>query len=134
MEQNLNLNVNPYKFINKVKSIKVINRKLIMRSNKILITGSSGLFGSNLIKCLEAKNYNVIGTSLKSKSSYKCDLTKYLETKKMILQIEPDFIINLVAMTNVDDCEKNSHKAYELNVTTIKNIVQSLENKKIKYL
>ena len=52
----------------------------------------------------------------------------------MILQIQPDFIINLVAMTNVDDCEKNSYKAYELNVTTIKNIVQSLENKKIKYL
>ena len=46
----------------------------------------------------------------------------------MLQQAKPDIIINLVSLTNVDDCEKFPDKAFRSNVTTIQNLVEGIKN------
>ena len=44
----------------------------------------------------------------------------------MMQAVGPQCVINLVAATNVDECERNPHVAYMLNVRTVETIVESL--------
>ena len=50
----------------------------------------------------------------------------YLKT--IILNIDPDYIINCIALTDVDLCEKNNNLAYEVNVVGVKNIISACPN------
>ena len=50
-----------------------------------------------------------------------------------ILKTKPDVIINLVAETNLEKCEKSLIHAKKMNIETIKNVVQSINKiEKIK--
>jgi dTDP-4-dehydrorhamnose reductase len=46
----------------------------------------------------------------------------------MLESVQPDFIINLVALTNVDQCEAHPNSAYQLNVKTTENLVYWLQH------
>ena len=96
--------------------------------NKILITGGSGLLGSNIAK-LAASEFDVHATYNKNKVRIKdvhffqLDLTKKEQLVK-IEQIRPDFIIHCAAITNVDYCEDHPNEAYNQNVLTSINIAE----------
>ena len=97
---------------------------------KIFLTGASGKLGSTLISYLE-KNYNLIsvGFKKKPKNGFKLNLTKSLKVKSILNRIKPDIIIHLAALTNVDECEKNYNKAYDLNCNTTKYLVEWAEKR-----
>lgn len=88
--------------------------------NNILITGGSGLLGSNIAKLATSK-FNVYATysknevSMNGVSFFQIDLTEKKNLIK-IEQIEPNFIIHCAALTNVDYCEEHSNEAYNQNV------------------
>lgn len=88
--------------------------------NKILITGGSGLLGSNIAK-LAASEFDVYATynknevRMKDVHFFQIDLTKKEELVK-IEQIEPKYIIHCAALTNVDYCEDHPNEAYNQNV------------------
>ena len=98
---------------------------------KIFLTGASGKLGSTLISYLE-KNYNLIpiGFKKKPKNGFKLNLTKSLKVKSILNRIKPDIIIHLAAMTNVDLCEKNFKKTYDLNCNSTKHLVNWAHKKK----
>ena len=93
---------------------------------KILVTGSSGQLGNDVIKELRKFNkLNVIGVSSKD-----FDITNSFATKKYISKIKPNIIIHCAAFTDVDKAEENK-KCYDVNVngTNIyrpKNLMQNL--------
>ena len=97
-------------------------------SIKVIITGSNGLLGQNLIELL-LKNkgtYSVFGFSRgKNRSGredfdyFDVDITNHEQLKSTILKIKPDFIINTAAMTNVDTCENDREGCYDLNVNAV---------------
>ncbi len=93
----------------------------------ILILGSSGLLGSELNSGKYLKEYNIISQSLKSKTDLKINLNFFSQTTKMLEKIKPDIIINLVSLTNVDDCEKFPDKAFRSNIKTIQNLVDGIK-------
>ena len=97
---------------------------------KILILGSTGLLGKNLSIFLN-KNYKVFKHSNSKKSEFIYDLTKYDNIKKMINISKPNIIINCVGYTNVDDCENNFNKAYEINAKINLNLSKILIKKNI---
>jgi len=96
--------------------------------NKILITGGSGLLGSNLSKLAPSKfevyaTYNKNKVRMKDVHFFQIDLTKKEQLVK-IEQIKPDFIIHCAAITNVDYCEAHPDEAYNQNVLTSINIAE----------
>jgi len=97
---------------------------------KVMILGANGFLGShlynylkeknNIIKCGRNKNHDIV-----LKKIVKSNFSKIL--KKTI----PDVIINLIALTNVDICEKKRKKADEINAGIVKNIVDSITEVKL---
>lgn len=94
---------------------------------KILVLGSSGLLGSNLIDYLKKKNYKItrfIRNKKKNLNNLKyCN--SYLKKKNF------DVIINLSAITDVDKCEKNLFEAKKINYELVKNISSCIVKKKL---
>jgi dTDP-4-dehydrorhamnose reductase len=89
---------------------------------KILLIGSNGLLGSSLSKVLSL-THNVVTVTRKSENSdFKCDLTSENESIKLFEKINPEIIINLAALTDVDTCEKNVQLAYLVNTKIAENI------------
>ncbi len=105
---------------------------------KILITGSNGLLGTKLMNILS--NFNVIGIDLRSSNSMNLKLPENDITKneiiKKIEEIRPDIIIHTAAYTDVDKCEIEKEKCYDVNVNGTKNIIEAakLVNAKIIYI
>ncbi len=91
---------------------------------KILITGSNGLLGQNLIQQLAGMNHRVIATgrgpqriSQHAGINYvDLDITRTQQTRKFIRQHAPDILIHCAAMTQVDDCERDQEGSLLVNV------------------
>lgn len=96
---------------------------------KVIITGSNGLLGQSLLDLLlkDKETYKVYGFSRgKNRSgrddfSYvSIDLTEEKFLKETVEKINPDFIINTAAMTQVDECEDNKQACDALNIDVVK--------------
>ena len=96
---------------------------------KVIITGSNGLLGQSLLNLLseEKEKYEVYGFSRgvnrSGREDFKyvsIDITNEETLKKSIKEIQPDFIINTAAMTQVDDCENNKKACDVLNIDVVK--------------
>ena len=103
---------------------------------KVIVTGSNGLLGQSLVNLLlnEKENYKVYGFSRGENRSGRndfnyisIDVTDEFLLKKEIKKIEPDFIINTAAMTQVDDCETNKKACDLLNVDVVKWLAEASE-------
>lgn len=103
---------------------------------RVLIAGGSGLLGSALTIYLKTKGYEVYSTGYSSDNVIKVDFTCPKQVNLILSRYTPDYIINLVALTNVDQCEIEPQKAYLLNVKVIENIVrwQQSNNHKAKLI
>jgi len=85
------------------------------------------LLGSELVSGQYLKEYKIISQSKKSLTDFNVDLEDFDQVCKMLDEVRPDIIINLVGLTNVDYCEKFPSEAYNLNVKTVKNLVNAIQ-------
>ena len=83
---------------------------------KILITGSNGMLGHDLIEVL-GENHDLILTTSKT-----LDITDKNHTIEFICDANPDIVINSAAYTDVDGCEQNQDIAYAVNGDGVKNL------------
>ena len=83
---------------------------------KVLITGSNGMLGHDLIDVLDGK-HELIKTTSKS-----LDITDKDKVKDYIVNENPDIVINSAAYTDVDGCETNEEIAYKVNGEGVKNL------------
>jgi dTDP-4-dehydrorhamnose reductase len=95
---------------------------------KVVVTGSNGLLGQSLINLLlkEKEVYKVFGLSRGDNRSGRddfsyvsIDITNEKKLKEILLETEPNVIINTAAMTQVDDCENNRQSCDLLNVSVV---------------
>jgi dTDP-4-dehydrorhamnose reductase len=95
---------------------------------KVVVTGSNGLLGQSLINLLlkEKEVYKVFGLSRGDNRSGRddfsyvyIDITNEKKIKKILLETEPNVIINTAAMTQVDDCEGDREACDLLNVSVV---------------
>ena len=101
---------------------------------RILITGSNGLLGSNLVKFLSAKSdHQVFATSYHPSCSFelsdfvKGDLLDTTFTEQLLATVEPEVIINTVGLVNLDNCEEEPQLAYSIIAQTAENVAQSAQ-------
>jgi len=101
---------------------------------KILVTGSTGLLGSNLLPFLAEKGFETAGLARKG-SAFQCDLSDPARTAEALDEINPSAIVNLVAMTSVDGCEFEPELAFKINAASAMNLASWVKkNKKTKLL
>ncbi len=89
---------------------------------KILLTGSEGFIGSNLLKYL-SKKFDIIGFDIKSGNDI-------LESK---LPKDIDLVIHLAGLSGVKDSLDKSEKYWKTNVLGSKRIFDMYEDKRIIY-
>ena len=94
---------------------------------KVLVTGSAGLVGQQVVKDL-SNSRQVFSCYNKSKPEYgdsvKMDLKNYEMISSVLTEIKPDVVIHLGAMTGVDLCEKEESMAFDINAKATQIIAQ----------
>lgn len=83
---------------------------------KILITGSSGQLGSDLVRVLSDTN------EVLAFSHPDLDVTDFDKTKDTIVRLSPDILIHTAAYTDVDGCELDPNRAYKVNALGTQNV------------
>lgn len=102
-----------------------------MSKKRLLITGVSGLLGSNLAYYFRDK-YEVLG--LFNTHPYhpswvrteQADLTRPEECRRIVRSFRPDICIHCAAMANIDRCEIERQAAYSVNVEATRFLVDGL--------
>ena len=75
-----------------------------------LLLGGTGQLGIDLQKCLEKKGISFVAPGVSD-----LDISNEDEVRKVIYKVQPKTIINTAALTDVEKCEKEKIKAYEVN-------------------
>jgi len=96
-----------------------------MNQQKILITGAFGQLGRALTLALKNSHELILTDSnIPSRGrGFVLDISDRSFVKDSLSAFEPDLIINLGAITNVDACEENSDRAWIVNSTSVQNLL-----------
>ena len=102
---------------------------------KILITGANGLLGQHLVKLLlDTTAHDIIATGKGDPRYvvqnsrlhyYTLDITDGMAVHLLFEKLLPDTIVHCAALTQADECELNPIKAWEINVTATRFIVDA---------
>ena len=98
--------------------------------NKILVTGATGLLGSSLVPYLKKFGYAVVTHAHTTQADVMFDIADRIKTYEILEQIQPDVIVNLVGLTNVELCENQVNLAYLANTRTVENLAYWIESSK----
>lgn len=96
---------------------------------KIIVTGSKGQLGSDLIPLLMGRGHEVVGADLPE-----VDITDRANLQSFIEKEKPDAVIHLAAMTAVDKAEEEKELCSLVNVTGTENIAEICGKMNIKIL
>lgn len=93
-----------------------------MSKKRVLITGISGLLGSNLGCCWQESwdilgLYNTHPVTLKGISVKQIDLLDVRVLEQAVVDFKPELIVHCAALANVDLCEENHVLAERMNIT-----------------
>jgi len=103
------------------------NLKLLKK--KVLITGSNGLLGQKLVKQF-LDGFEVYGIGRQESAAvtnghynyHQCDITDRKSMTSLIKSIEPQYIVNSAAYTNVDGSEDDKETCWKVNVTAVESL------------
>ena len=96
---------------------------------KVLVLGATGLLGTHISEYLKKEGEQVIAHGFSKKADINKDLVDLDSCYELLNSVKPDYIINTVALTDVDKCEQYPMKAYELNIKVVENINSCLKAK-----
>lgn len=106
------------------KYYKVWYNKNIMK--KILLTGSKGIIGSNILPYLKTKGHNVI--------SIDSDIRDYNTLRSEILKHkDADWLIHLGAIVSTISCDLAGRHSFDVNVTGTYNVAELCKEFGIKF-
>ncbi len=106
---------------------------------RLVITGASGLLGSNLTYYFRNK-YDILGlynyhpVLFDGISTEKCDLLYDKDVKTLISEFAPQVIIHCASVANIDECELDQKSASNINVKGTKHVVDAISGKNIKFI
>ena len=99
---------------------------------KVLITGANGLLGQKLVQLLSDEQVAFLATSQGSSriqtagiSYLSLDVVNREEVIQVISEYSPAVIMHTAAMTQVDQCETDREKCWQLNVMAVANLIEA---------
>lgn len=90
---------------------------------RVMVFGAGGLLGSSLVPHMKLRGKDVLSNARSGAGDAQADLTDIKQLQNSLDRHMPDVIVNLVALTNVDECERCPQLAYSSNVRTVENLV-----------
>lgn len=98
---------------------------------RILITGSNGQLGREIVNQLKNTKHDIMTTTSKT-----FDISNQEMIIKIFKEFKPEVVINCASYTAVDDCEveENYKIAYQINVEAVKNLAIECEKYKSKFI
>ena len=102
-----------------------------MKKKKMLITGISGLLGSNLAYLMR-DSYNILGVYHTHKvemagiETINIDLTSGKDVSRLIREFSPEIIVHCAAQADVDVCEEHPEDAQRINVLGTQNLIENV--------
>ncbi|MCK4736104.1 MAG: NAD(P)-dependent oxidoreductase, partial [Methanophagales archaeon] len=94
---------------------------------KVLLTGSKGMLAKEFVsECCNRKDYTIIAPE-----EEECNITDISSIRNAVNRINPQALINCAAYTDVDACEVNQEKAFNVNGEGVKNLAQVCEENDI---
>lgn len=97
---------------------------------KVLVIGSSGLVGRNLVRECEKFNIKIRGTYLSTdapEADRQLDKTEANKVDKVVDDEEPELIVDVAAFHDVDACESERAKAWEVNAAGTYNVAAAAD-------
>jgi len=96
---------------------------------EIVTLGASGLFGCVLVPALRLAGHNVVTVGRSVDSDFMCDAGESRLLCSVLDELQPDVLLNLIALTDVDLCESDPKQAFLVNVRTADNLVKWIESR-----
>jgi len=93
----------------------------------VLITGAYGQLGEACVKNLKLNFNLLISGRTAPENGIQLDITDGNSVSRVLVEIDPDVILNLAAMTNVDGCENDPEMARAINVDGVKNLCDGFD-------
>jgi len=101
-------------------------------SKRVFITGLTGFAGKHLSQYLEKEGFEVYGTSWPEKVEkeriFWLDLRNGRKLKKILKDINPDWIFHLAALSHVGESWKNVKRTVSTNFISTLNLFESASN------
>ena len=104
---------------------------------KILITGSEGIVGKELVKKFKEKNHLVYTLDIKEShydKHFECDVASYEQLEKVFQKEQFDFVYHLAAQFGRMRGEERYFNLWRTNAIGTKNIIRFQERKKFKMI
>ena len=109
-------------------------------NKRILITGATGQLGRSVVEELQP-HFNILSTARKIpvETLTACPVVEMdISNKSIVQQVvskhEPDVLIHLAAMTNVDGCEREKEKAWDINVKGTEHLLQAISGSETRII
>jgi len=109
-------------------------------NKRILITGATGQLGRSIVEELQP-HFNILSTARKIpvETLTTCPVVEMdISNKSIVQQVvskhEPDVLIHLAAMTNVDGCEREKEKAWNINVKGTEHLLQAISGSETRII
>jgi dTDP-4-dehydrorhamnose reductase len=97
---------------------------------RVLVTGAMGLLGSSLSLALEQYGVRVVRHGRRA-GDVQADLTQRQAVEQLLNGVAPDAVVNLAALTNVDQCESQPSEAYRSNTLTTENLASVIRRLRV---
>ena len=92
-----------------------------------LVFGAYGLLGSSLCSRLAERGYAVLRQGRSPSAQVSIDPLDADALSAVLGQRKIDAVVNLIAATNVDECEADTQSAYRGNVQVVEALVRAIE-------
>ena len=91
---------------------------------RVLVTGSAGFIGTNVVHYLKSKEVNVYGIDILEEGSNKVDIKDYSALKEAFERSKPEFVIHLAANAYPQKCEVDCDACFATNVNGTYNVAK----------
>jgi dTDP-4-dehydrorhamnose reductase len=84
---------------------------------KVAVLGANGQLGGDLLRALEQHEVTPLTRA-------DADVTNHERTRSVLVDLQPEVVINTTAYHRVDDCETHPEIAYQMNALAVLNLIR----------